>query len=358
MEKTNRDYANDIEDALRDGLMDAVLDKYTEEYGGSYWEKVEEITMEEFKSKKLEFVKKQLDISNLLYLIKLDARLFHRQKQREPKLIDYTMQLTKLRNGNSHNSPENEAALTDDEIQKQAFAATRLLEAFDTKESRQAAETTRRIREIFLSRIAGETEEQQTMPGEQKAAKAPETAEFEAEYRPGLMQQMQAGQSDKRPSHDDSLIQSLMQQNKAMMQMVQNQSQPPANQPVININANPNVNPNISANISSEIMNNAASTANIAERNDAAFVAGVLIGLIGFMGVAHIFNHKLLRGLVYLIVGSVLYWILLLVLAAILNTLKLSLLLLLVVHVAIVWQQAKHGAGRRPSNTKAKRATL
>ena len=292
MNKTNRDYANDIENALRDGLMNSVLSAYTEHYGGNYWEKVEEITKKKFDQKTLEYVKTQLDTSNLLHLIKKDARLFEHQRQQEQKLIDYTMKLTELRNGNSHNSMENVASLSYDVLEKRAFQATRLLEAFDTKESRQGAGVTRKIRETFLASIEGETEVKQTIPGEQNAAKAPASADVEDEHFPGanevphsesqtvqellrqndnlmeqmqrmqrqqasqlktatsanaeamhqlirhnqeLMQQMQASQSDRRPNYDDSLVQSLMQQNQAMMQLVQVQP-PPASQPVINVN--------------------------------------------------------------------------------------------------------------------------
>ena len=74
--------------------MNSVLSAYTEHYGGNYWEKVEEITKKKFDQKTLEYVKTQLDTSNLLHLIKKDARLFKHQRQQEQKLIDYTMKLT------------------------------------------------------------------------------------------------------------------------------------------------------------------------------------------------------------------------------------------------------------------------
>ncbi len=409
MEKTNQDYANAIINALKEGLIDVVLRAYTDEYGGSYWQEVGKLTNKRYKRTNLDYVKKQLDPLELLELIKKNARLFEVQKKQDPKLIDYTMKLTQLRNGGSHWSDENEEKLTDGLLVEQALLATRLLEAFDTKETRQAADVTRKIREIFLARIEGETDDEATIPGEPQGSVASasratrdennpeasavphserhmvqellrqndnlmqqmqgmqrqqasqlktatsanaETMQQLIRHNQELMKQMQDNPSGRRRHSDDSLIQSLMQQNQAMMQLVQLvQVQPPASQPVINVDTT------ISPNVSGEITNSSAAPAIVAERNDAAFVLGVIVGLLGFMGVAHIFNHKLLRGLIYLVVGSVLYWILLLVLAAILNTLKIPLLLLFVAHVAIVWQSAKHGARRRQSDTKAKRAT-
>ena len=302
---------------------------------------------------------------------------------------------------------ENVASLSYDVLEKRAFQATRLLEAFDTKESRQGAEFTRKIRETFLARIEGEIEVKQTILGEQKAAKAPASADVEDEHFPGanevphsesqtvqellrqndnlmeqmqrmqrqqasqlktatsanaeamhqlirhnqeLMQQMQASQSDRRPNYDDSLVQSLMQQNQAMMQLVQVQP-PPASQPVINVN------PTISSNISSQVITSPVSADGLAERNDTALVAGVLLGLVSIMGVAHLYNRKWGCGLVFLFIGTVFYWLLLIFLAALLNNFKLPLLLLFFFHVLIVWQQAKHGAHRQQSNTKAKPTT-
>lgn len=407
MDKTNQDYANAILNALRDGLMDAVLSKYTDKYGGSYWEKVEELTKKRFEQKKLEHVKNELDPLELLELIKLNSRLFQHQKEKEPNLIEYTMQLTKLRNGNSHFSTGNEERLTDEVLIERAFLATRLLEAFDTKESRKEADVTRSIRETFLGRIEGETEVEVAMPDEQKVANASATAEFEGEHRPGasevphseshvvqellrqndnlmqqmqrmqrqqasqlktatsanaetmqqlirsnqeLMKQIQNSQLDRRPNHDDNLIQSLIEQNQAMMRLVQFPP-PQASHPVINVN------PTISPNISNRVVSPPETVDGQVERNDAAMVAGVLLGFVTIMGVAHLYNRKWGRGLFFLIIGTVLYWLLLIFLAALLNTFNLPLLILLVVHILVVWQQAKHGSRRRPSVPKAKRAT-
>lgn len=408
MDKTHQDYANAILNALRDGLKNAVLSEYTEKFGGTYWREVERLTNKKFQDKKLDYVRNNLSPDALLDLIKLNARLFERQKRQEPNLIHYIMELTKLRNGNSHLSIENEERLTDQVLADRAFLATRLLEAFDTKESRQAAEVTRRIRELFLSRIEGETEDIQVTQVEQSTAKAEVSTDSEGDQYQGasevphseshtvqellrqndtlmkqmqrmqrqqasqlktatsanaeamqqlirhnqnLMQHMQASQLDKRPHDDDSLIKGLIQQNQAMMQVVQAQPYAPAGSPVININSN--INPSIS----NQAINVDTVPADSVERNDAAFVAGALIGFICIMGAAHLYNRKWVRGLLFLSVGTVSYVLLLVTLAALLNTLGLPLMLLFIFHVFIVWQQAKHGARRKSSDSKAKRAS-
>ena len=326
MKKTNRDYANDIEDALRDGLMDSVLSEYTEEYGGSYWNKVEELTKKQFDQKKLEYVKTQLDTSNLLHLIKLNARLFERQKQQEPRLIDYTIELTELRNGNSHNSMENEASLSDDVLEKRAFQATRLLEAFDTKESRQAADITRRIRETFLARIEGEIDDKQAIPDEQKPAKAPASAVFEDEYNTVQEPAIVEGIKESHPSiyikardkpehqqpkpirserskrmktdkyHDPDLAQ-LTQEESAVSESQRSGGQKHRkrfslinftptfiNSPIISptITSNPNINPSIQQNASQNLGVGSASAAE--EFNKTAFAVGLITGLFGMMG--------------------------------------------------------------------------
>ncbi len=55
-----------------------------------------------------------------------------------------------------------------------------------------------------------------------------------------------------------------------------------------------------------------------AERNEAAFVVGVLGGLFGILGISYIFNHDVPRGLAWLIPGTVCYWAFILIVAAIL----------------------------------------
>ncbi len=166
-----------------------------------------------------------------------------------------------------------------------------------------------------------------------------------------LIQQNQAlmQQASQSPaSASDDAVQQLIQQNQAFMQQMQ------TSQPIININPNisPNINPSISANAGDQVTYAAPAPATvIAERNNAAFVVGVLGGLFGLLGIAHIFNHKVLRGLVYLFVGTVCYWIFLLLLFSALINIGSSLWIAAVaIHLVIIWQHAKRGAGSTSAN--------
>ena len=166
-----------------------------------------------------------------------------------------------------------------------------------------------------------------------------------------LIQQNQAlmQQASQSPaSASDDAVQQLVRQNQAFMQQMQ------TSQPVININPNisPNINPSISANAGDQVAYAPpAPTTVIAERNNAAFVVGVLGGLFGLLGIAHIFNHKVGRGLVYLFVGTVCYWIFLLLLFSALINIGSSLWIAAVaIHPVIIWQHAKRGAGSASAN--------
>lgn len=166
-----------------------------------------------------------------------------------------------------------------------------------------------------------------------------------------LIQQNQAlmQQASQSPaSASDDAVQQLIRQNQAFMQQMQ------TNQPIININPNisPNINPSISANVGDQVTYAPPAPATvIAERNNAAFVVGVLGGLFGLLGISHIFNHKVLRGLVYLFVGTVCYWIFLLLLLTALTNISSSLWIAAVaIHLVIIWQHAKRGAGNASAN--------
>ena len=103
-----------------------------------------------------------------------------------------------------------------------------------------------------------------------------------------------------------------------------------------------------------ESLNEAPATV-IAERNNAAFVVGVLGGIFGLLGTAHIFNHKVLRGLVYLFVGTVCYWIFLLFLLTALVNIGSGLWIAAVaLHLVIIWQHAKRGASSVSANQAGK----
>ena len=169
-----------------------------------------------------------------------------------------------------------------------------------------------------------------------------------------LMQQ--ASQSPASTSAD--AVQQLMRQNQAFMQHMQQQQHLQTSQPIININPNisPNINPNISANAGDQVAYApSAPPTVIAERNNAAFVVGVLGGLFGLLGIAHIFNHKAGRGLVYLFVGTVCYWIFLLFLLTALTNIGSSLWVAAVaIHLVIIWQHAKRGASSASANQAVK----
>jgi len=162
----------------------------------------------------------------------------------------------------------------------------------------------------------------------------------------------QASQSPASAS--DDAVQQLIRQNQAFMQQMQLQQQMQTSQPIININPNisPNINPSISANAGDQVAYAPpAPTTVIAERNNAAFVVGVIAGLFGVLGIAHIFNHKAGRGLVYLFAGTVCYWIFLLLLLSALVNIGSSLWIAAVaIHLAIIWQHAKRGASSASAN--------
>lgn len=165
-----------------------------------------------------------------------------------------------------------------------------------------------------------------------------------------LMQQA----SQSPASASDDAVQQLIRQNQAFMQQMQLQLQIQTSQPIININPNisPNINPSISANAGDQVTYAPSAPATvIAERNNAAFVVGVLGGLFGLLGIAHIFNHKVGRGLVYLFVGTVCYWIFLLLLLSALVNIGSSLWIAAVaIHLVIIWQHAKRGASSASAN--------
>lgn len=162
----------------------------------------------------------------------------------------------------------------------------------------------------------------------------------------------QASQSPTSAS--DDAVQQLIRQNQAFMQQMQLQQQIQTSQPIININPNisPNINPSISANAGDQVVYAPPAPAPvIAERNNAAFVVGVIAGLFGVLGIAHIFNHKAGRGLVYLFVGTVCYWIFLLLLLSALVNIGSSLWIAAVaIHLVIIWQHAKRGASSASAN--------
>ena len=127
------------------------------------------------------------------------------------------------------------------------------------------------------------------------------------------------------PNNHD--IQELVRQNHELRQQVQQR----ANPPVVQI-----TNQNIG--------NQAAYVAPppvVAreERNNAAFIIGVIAGLFGLLGLAHLFNGKVGSGLALVFLGSPLYamfW--LAVIATGVGFFAIPL------HFVVIWQNAKRGA--------------
>lgn len=75
------------------------------------------------------------------------------------------------------------------------------------------------------------------------------------------------------------------------------------------------------------------------ERNNAAFIIGVIAGLFGLLGLAHLFNGKVGSGLALLFLGSPLYAVLwIAILATGIGIFAIPL------HFVVIWQNAKRGA--------------
>lgn len=122
-------------------------------------------------------------------------------------------------------------------------------------------------------------------------------------------------------------IQELVRQNQELKQQVQQR----AGQPVVQI--------------TNQVMGNKAAYVSPApvriqaERNNGAFIVGVIAGFIGFLGLAHLFNGKIGTGLALLFLGTPIYgafW--LLVVGTGLGIFALPL------HFVIIWHHAKSGA--------------
>lgn len=178
----------------------------------------------------------------------------------------------------------------------------------------------------------------QLVPDKQKAAQALQKAirldpnNIEAKRELKRLQktaQVNKGKVDEfgspSGSDDDSAVQQLLKQNQQLMQQMQQQ---PANQPVINI-INENVNQN-------------AGFATGEQRNQTAFIAGLIAGWVfGLLGVAHIVNGKIGQGIAYLFIGTFFYW----VAWALVITLTVGIAAcFLPLHFVAIWQHAKKGA--------------
>ena len=127
------------------------------------------------------------------------------------------------------------------------------------------------------------------------------------------------------PSNHD--IRQLVRQNQTLMQQVQQQASPT----VVRI-TNQNVG-NQAATIAPP------SVLAREERNNAAFIVGVIAGVFGLLGLAHLFNGKVGTGLALVFLGTPLYAVFwLAVLATGIGFFAIPL------HFVVIWQNAKRGA--------------
>lgn len=127
------------------------------------------------------------------------------------------------------------------------------------------------------------------------------------------------------PNNHD--IQELVRQNQELMQQAQQRASPPVVQ-ITNQNLG-----NQAANVAPPPVHTSE------ERNNAAFIIGVIAGFCGLLGLAHLFNGKLGAGLALIFLGTPLYaffW--LAVLATGIGFFVIPL------HFVVIWQNAKRGA--------------
>ena len=77
-------------------------------------------------------------------------------------------------------------------------------------------------------------------------------------------------------------------------------------------------------------------------RNQTAFVVGVIAGLFGFWGLAHILNDKVGKGILWMFIGAPV--ILGILYGSAVMTAGIGLIIALPLHIYIVYVQAKNGA--------------
>lgn len=81
-----------------------------------------------------------------------------------------------------------------------------------------------------------------------------------------------------------------------------------------------------------------------AERNETAFAVGLIAGLFGLWGLAHILNDKIGTGILWMFIGAPI--IMLLLGAITLLTAGIGAIITLPLHVYLVYRHAKNGASR------------
>lgn len=366
-------------EALRAGLSDYALREYEDTYGSEDYIKELKNALMRRKAYSKMFHNKEEAIQVIDPLGWVNICLYSREEVFKDKLGDkeksYLELLREDRNIWGHQSPEN--AISNDDAYYTAGTAARLLKAIGAKEEAKGTREIAQELRIYSEREQKNTEKStpannnhrsstdsrldvevlQKIEDKEYQMQTPENKHKQSSdsssnhrFKPDKQTDEEKVESLERTSHaDDTIQQQLLRQHQEMMRQMQQTSQP-----IININPNisPNINPSISANAGDQVAYAPpAPPTVIAERNNAAFVVGVLGGLFGLLGIAHIFNHKVLRGLVYLFIGTVCYWIFLLFLLTALTNIGSSLWIAAVaIHLVIIWQHAKRGASSASAN--------
>ncbi len=414
MEKTNRNFASDIEDALLEGLLDRVISMYKQRLNRKeYIDTIHRVLREEGNLPREEAaLKEDLDIAHILKLIAhAPDDVKDSIKKKDNLVVTYAHELLQgLRNTNSHNKRENRRKLDDDAIRRFADTATRLLTALGGRTARDAAEKVKDIEAQFSRRLMPEQDKSGGIPipapdsvssnEPQKAASLaskarrqtngssaivcntgqdpiyvegikedyssidPE-ARQESEYR-----QPEDVQSERSPRmttdnyHDPDLAR-LTQEESAVSDSptsggkkqrkrfsLINFSPTIINSPNISPTnvSNPNISPSIQQNVSPRVNQNVGVGSALAAEdfNKTAFAAGLITGVFGVMGLAHLLNGKVLLGILMLIVGTVCYWVFIILLAGFLVSVAEALVLLaLGIHLLIVYKLADKGARKK-----------
>ncbi len=159
MKKTNRDFANDIEDALLDGLLDRVIYLYKQKFSKKiYIDEIHYVLRDEEQLPNEEALKDELDVVKVLRLIAFSPEDIKNNFNKSDRLIiSYAHELIQgLRKPNSHNSRKNLRQLDDDRIRRLADTAKLLLTSIKGSKARNAIEKVDEVLLQLSSRKFGE----------------------------------------------------------------------------------------------------------------------------------------------------------------------------------------------------------
>lgn len=398
MKKTNRDFANDIEDALLDGLLDRVIYLYKQKFSKKiYMDEIHYVLRDEEQlPNEEEALKDELDVVNVLKLIAFSPEDIKNNFNKSDRLIiSYAHELIQgLRNPNSHNNGKNLRQLDDDRIRRLADTAKRLLTAINGAKAKKAVEKIDEVLHHLSSRKLGDPEanfqsqftntepELRIEPNkaipdspvpppdiEQEATNVVDIEEshpsidIEARDKPEHYQPKPIrSERSQRMNTDESKFPDMTQlahEDNAVSERTRSGGQDQRNQlpnitfsptivntPSINPSIQQDASPSVSQNVSQNVGVGSALAAE--DFNKTAFAAGLVTGLFGVMGIAHLLNGRVLSGLVLLIVGTVCYWIFILLLASLLFSIADALLLLVLgIHLVVIYKSANSGAQKK-----------